>query len=86
MAHESEFLAYLKGQKGLTTANRPLRIRLAHPSGMLDDALLPQKAIGTAGICDGLQVELWCLATNPNLSFEGIHRAAVRPGHGYGPR
>ncbi len=70
MAHESEFLAYLKGQKGLTTANRPLRIRLAHPSGILDDALLPQKAIGTAGICDGLQVELWCLATNPNLPLK----------------
>lgn len=54
----------------LTSAQRPLRLRLAMADGMRDDLLLPQRLIGHEAICGGHTYHLLCIADTAMLSLK----------------
>lgn len=59
-------------EKLLSTANRPLRLRLAHPSGTSDDMLLPQKVLGSSAICGALEYRVLCLSTSASVPLKEL--------------
>ena len=67
-----ELLQILQHEKPLSTANRPLRLRLHHPDGMFDDILLPQRIQGTEAICGGIHYRVACLASTPLLALKEL--------------
>lgn len=54
----------------LTSSNRALRMRIAHPQGMSDDLLLPQRVTGAESICGGIEYRIDCLATDARLALK----------------
>lgn len=72
MNHDDDFLSFLSQPKFLDTDNRPLRLRLAHAAGVLDDVLLPQRVFGTSEICAGHVYEVWCIATNARIELKQL--------------
>ena len=48
---DNALLRFFQQDKDLVTDNRPLRLRLAHPTQMLEDVLLPQIVQGSESIC-----------------------------------
>jgi type VI secretion system secreted protein VgrG len=67
-----DLLQFLQHEKPLSTANRPLRLRLYHPDGMFDDVLLPQRVQGTEAICAGIHYRVACLASTPLLPLKEL--------------
>jgi len=67
-----ELLQILQREKPLSTANRPLRLRLQHPEGLFDDVLLPQRIQGTESICGGIHYRVACLAGTPLLPLKEL--------------
>lgn len=65
-----ELLQVLRREKPLSTANRPLRLRLHHPGGILDDVLLAQRIAGSESICGGIHYRVACLAGTPMLALK----------------
>jgi type VI secretion system secreted protein VgrG len=65
-------LQVLQREKSLSTANRPLRLRLHHRDGMFDDVLLPQRIQGTEAICGGIHYRVACLASTPMLPLKEL--------------
>jgi type VI secretion system secreted protein VgrG len=45
----------------LSEANRPVRMRLAHGRGMLDDVLMVQRVEGKESVGGGLEYRLFCV-------------------------
>lgn len=72
MNRDDDFLSFISQPKFLDTDNRPLRLRLAHSAGMLDDVLLPQRVFGTSEICEGHVYEVWCVATNARIELKQL--------------
>lgn len=54
----------------LTEANRPIRLRLAHDQGLLDDVLLVRRVSGSETLCGGLEYRLLCVAANAYLPLK----------------
>jgi type VI secretion system secreted protein VgrG len=67
-----ELLQVLQREKPLSTANRPLRLRLYHPDGMFDDVLFPQRVQGTEAICGGIHYRVACLSSSPLLPLKEL--------------
>ncbi|WP_404531423.1 type VI secretion system Vgr family protein [Massilia sp. TN1-12] len=67
-----EFQRVLQHEKSLSTAHRPLRLRLAHGSGPLDDVLLPQRVRGSEAVCGGIDYRVACLCGNPALPLKEL--------------
>jgi type VI secretion system secreted protein VgrG len=67
-----ELLQVLRREKSLSTANRPLRLRLHHPDGILDDVLLAQRIVGDESICGGIHYRIACLASTPRLALKEL--------------
>ncbi len=67
-----EFLRVLQHEKSLSTAHRPLRLRLAHGSGVLEDVLLPQRVQGSEAVCGGIDYRVACLSSNPALPLKEL--------------
>ncbi|WP_332875678.1 type VI secretion system Vgr family protein [Massilia sp. S19_KUP03_FR1] len=65
-------LEVLRREKSLSTANRPLRLRLHHPEGILDDVLLAQRITGDESICGGIHYRVACLASTPLLALKEL--------------
>jgi len=65
-------LQLLQREKSLSTANRPLRLRLYHRDGLFDDVLLPQRIQGSESICGGIHYRVACLATSPMLPLKEL--------------
>jgi type VI secretion system secreted protein VgrG len=72
----SEFLRVLQHEKSLSTAHRPLRLRLAQAgdSGAqaLDEVLLPQRVVGSESVCGGIEYRIACLASSPALPLKAL--------------
>ncbi|MDB5772119.1 MAG: rhs element Vgr family protein [Burkholderia sp.] len=51
-------------------ANRPIRLRLSHEKGVLDDVLLVKRVVGTETLCGGLEYRLLCVSTNATLPLK----------------
>jgi type VI secretion system secreted protein VgrG len=68
----SEFLRVLQHESALSTANRPLRLRLAHSEQLSDDVLLPQRIVGTEAICGGIEYRIACIASSPRLPLKEL--------------
>jgi type VI secretion system secreted protein VgrG len=66
----SEFLRSLAPGKTLSTANRPLRLRLAGAGQVLDDVLLPQRVHGREAVCGGIDYRIACLAASHALPLK----------------
>jgi type VI secretion system secreted protein VgrG len=68
----SEFLRVLQHEKSLNTANRPLRLRLAHSEQLSDDVFLPQRIVGTESICGGIEYRVACVASSPTVPLKEL--------------
>lgn len=67
MDSASEFLRMPQYEKSLTTARRPIRLRLGHADQFADDVLLPQRVSGCESVCGGLAYVLTCVVSIPRL-------------------
>lgn len=54
----------------LSEANRPVRMRLAHGRGMLDDVLMVQRVEGKESVCGGLEYRLFCVSPTAGLPLK----------------
>jgi type VI secretion system secreted protein VgrG len=68
----SEFLRVLQHEKSLSTAHRPLRLRLAHAGQLAEDILLPQRVVGSEAVCGGVEYRVACLASSPHLPLKEL--------------
>ena len=72
MDSAKDLLRILQREKPLSTASRPLRLRLYHPDGMLDDVLLAQRIQGSESICGGIHYRVACLAGSAQLALKEL--------------
>ncbi|MFL6674203.1 MAG: type VI secretion system Vgr family protein [Massilia sp.] len=72
MESASEFLRVLQHESSLSTAHRPLRLRLAHAEQLSGDVLLPQRIVGSEAICGGFEYRVACLASSPRLPLKEL--------------
>jgi type VI secretion system secreted protein VgrG len=68
----SEFLRVLQHEQSLSTAHRPLRLRLAQAGELAEDILLPQRVVGSEAICGGIEYRVACLASSPHLPLKEL--------------
>ncbi|UTY60694.1 type VI secretion system tip protein VgrG [Massilia sp. erpn] len=59
-------------EKELVTRNRPLRLRLAHSSGLMEDVLLPQRISGSEAVCGGVEYRVLCVSLNAHLPLKEL--------------
>lgn len=72
MQLENALLSFLLQQRDLITEHRPLRLRLSHPTQMLEDVLLPQRVYGTESICGGIEYRILCVALDAYLPLKEL--------------
>ncbi|MBQ5947727.1 type VI secretion system Vgr family protein [Massilia sp. ST3] len=72
MDSASEFLRMLQHEKSLTTAHRPIRLRLGHADHLADEVLLPQRVSGSESVCGGLEYVVTCVASTPRLPLKEL--------------
>lgn len=72
MDSASEFLRMLRHEKSLTTAHRPIRLRLAHADHLADELLLPQRVQGHESVCGGVEYIVTCVADTPRLPLKEL--------------
>ncbi|WP_296945699.1 type VI secretion system Vgr family protein [uncultured Massilia sp.] len=65
-----DLLRVLQHEHVLSTAHRPLRLRLAHGAAPADDILLPQRVQGSEAVCGGIDYRIACLAASPALPLK----------------
>jgi len=72
----SEFPRVLQHEQSLSTAHRPLRLRLAQAgetgAQLLDEVLLPQRVVGSESVCGGVEYRIACLAGSPALALKEL--------------
>jgi type VI secretion system secreted protein VgrG len=68
----SEFLRMLEHEKSLTTAHRPIRLRLGHADHLADEVLLPQRVSGVEAVCGGIEYVVTCVASTPRLPLKEL--------------
>jgi type VI secretion system secreted protein VgrG len=68
----SEFLRMLRHEKSLTTAHRPIRLRLGHADHLADELLLPQRIQGAESVCGGFEYVITCVADTPRLPLKEL--------------
>jgi len=54
----------------LTEANRPIRLRLGTPHGVVDDLLLVKHVRGTEVICGGIEYSLLCVSMRAGMELK----------------
>ena len=72
MESASEYLAVLQHEKAMSTAQRPLRLRLAHGGQLADDVLLPQRVVGSEAVCGGIDYSIACLAASSTIALKEL--------------
>jgi type VI secretion system secreted protein VgrG len=72
MELENALLAFLAQGRDLVTDNRPLRLRLDHPTGLLEDVLLPQRVYGSEAICGGIEYRVLCVSLDAHLPLKEL--------------
>jgi type VI secretion system secreted protein VgrG len=68
----SDYLRVLQHETSLSTANRPLRLRLAHSEQLPDQVLLPQRITGTEAVCGGIEYRIACIAGSARLPLKEL--------------
>jgi type VI secretion system secreted protein VgrG len=66
----ADFYRSWQAPSTLSSANRPLRLRLGFPDGARDDALLPQRVSGIETVCGGIEYVVLCLALDAALPLK----------------
>jgi len=69
---DNALLSFFRQDKDLVTENRPLRLRLAHPTQMLEDALLPQRVQGSESICGGIEYRVLCVSLDAFIPLKEL--------------
>ncbi|WP_051293803.1 type VI secretion system Vgr family protein [Pseudoduganella violaceinigra] len=69
---DSALLSFFQQHKDLVTENRPLRLRLAHPTQMLEDVLLPQRVQGRESICGGIEYRILCVSLDAFIPLKEL--------------
>jgi type VI secretion system secreted protein VgrG len=69
---ENALLAFLTQGRDLITDNRPLRLRLDHPTGLLEDVLLPQRVYGSEAICGSIEYRVMCVSLDAHLPLKEL--------------
>lgn len=72
MDSASEFLRMLQHEKSLSTAHRPIRLRLGHADHLADEVLLPQRVSGSESVCGNLEYTVTCVASTPRLPLKEL--------------
>lgn len=72
MDSASEFLRMLQHEKSLTSAHRPIRLRLGHADHLADEVLLPQRVSGSESVCGGLDYLVTCVSSTPRLPLKEL--------------
>ena len=72
MDSASEFLRMLQHEKSLTTAHRPIRLRLGHADHLADEVLLPQRVSGSESVCGSLEYVVTCVASTARLPLKEL--------------
>lgn len=68
----SEFLRMLQHERALTTAHRPIRLRLGHADHLSADVLLPQRVSGSEAVCGGIDYVVTCVAATARLPLKEL--------------
>jgi type VI secretion system secreted protein VgrG len=69
---DNALLSFFQQAKDLVTDNRPLRLRLAHPTQMLEDVLLPQRVQGSESICGGIEYRILCVSLDAFIPLKEL--------------
>lgn len=69
---DNALLSFFHQDKDLITDNRPLRLRLAHPTQMLEDVLLPQVVQGTEAICGSVEYRIMCVSLDAFIPLKEL--------------
>lgn len=70
MQSDNELGSFMLSEKYLNAKNRPIHLTLFHRKKQTDSILLPQLVVGTESVCDGLDYQVHCIATSPNLPLK----------------
>jgi type VI secretion system secreted protein VgrG len=69
---DKALLSFFQQDKDLITDNRPLRLRLAHPTQMLEDVLLPQRVDGSEAICGSVEYRILCVSLDAYIPLKEL--------------
>ena len=69
---DNALLSFFQQDKDLITDNRPLRLRLAHPTQILEDVLLPQVVQGTEAICGSVEYRIMCVSLDAFIPLKEL--------------
>ncbi|KQV42882.1 type VI secretion system Vgr family protein [Duganella sp. Root336D2] len=69
---DNALLSFFQQDKDLVTENRPLRLRLAHPTQMLEDVLLPQRVQGNESICGSIEYRILCVSLDAFIPLKEL--------------
>ncbi len=69
---DNALLSFFQQDKDLITDNRPLRLRLAHPTQVLEDVLLPQVVQGAEAICGSVEYRIMCVSLDAFIPLKEL--------------
>jgi type VI secretion system secreted protein VgrG len=69
---DNAMLSFFQQDKDLVTDNRPLRLRLAHPTQMLEDVLLPQRVDGSEAVCGSVEYRILCVSLDAYIPLKEL--------------
>jgi len=69
---DNALLSFFQQDKDLITDSRPLRLRLAHPTQMLEDVLLPQRVQGSESICGSIEYRILCVSLDAFIPLKEL--------------
>ena len=69
---DNALLSFFRQDKELLTDNRPLRLRLVHPTQMLEDVLLPQRVEGSESICGSNEYRILCVSLDAFIPLKEL--------------
>jgi type VI secretion system secreted protein VgrG len=69
---DNALLRFFQQDKGLISDSRPVRMRLDHPTKMLEDVLLPQQVNGSASICGILEYRILCVSLDAFIPLKEL--------------
>ncbi|WP_426339036.1 type VI secretion system Vgr family protein [Pseudoduganella sp. S-14] len=69
---DNALLSFFQQDKDLLTDNRPLRLRLAHHTQMLEDVLLPQCINGSESICGVVEYRIFCVSLDAYIPLKEL--------------
>jgi len=68
----------IEASSGLTTANRPIHLRLPQKQHVLEDVLLVKRVTGTETLCGGFEYRLLCVSKHADLALKDFIAVSVQ--------